>query len=354
MGDVIILNLSFFIALLIGFDSFDKIATDHYLLLLFNTNLLWLLIISYTRIYEYNRAFKFEKVFSDLAKSLLFQIMLTSLFIFMIKGYYYSRFHILIFGLLFSFLVSIWRFGFLQYLKYLRTIGYNFRRVIIIGTQPSGYQFMELMNANPEYGFKFLGFFDDRPERYVNRDFIKGAVEDAKKYAIEEKVQEIYCSLPLAETDKINDLMKFCDNNLIRFKILPDFRGFVNKKVNIDFYDFMPVISIRSEPLDNMFNRFMKRAFDFVFSLLVVVFIFSWLFPLIALLIKLSSRGPVFFVQERSGYENTSFDCLKFRTMYIDNKNEAQQATKGDPRITPIGNLLRKSNLDELPQLFQN
>jgi putative colanic acid biosynthesis UDP-glucose lipid carrier transferase len=122
--------------------------------------------------------------------------------------------------------------------------------------------------------------------------------------------------------------------------------------VHIDFYHHIPVISLRSEPLESVFNRFVKRSFDICFSLGAIVLIFPWLFPLLILLIKLSSKGPVFFKQQRSGENNQNFWCLKFRTMRVNNLSDELQATRNDSRITRIGKFLRKSNLDELPQFF--
>lgn len=352
-GDLFVLNLSYVIAHLIKFQTIDRLLVDEtYQLLWFNINLFWLLISSLGHIYEFNRAFKFEKIFNDLLKTLIFLIMMVSMFIVIVKGYHYSREHLIIFFVIFVILISVFRYTSLQYLKHIRYVGYNFRNVIIIGADASGYQFMDLINRNPHYGFKFMGFFDDRPNKYVNKDFILGDLDDAKEFAVKEKVHEIYCALPLSEAEKINDLWSFCDNNLIRFKVLPDFRGFWNKKVNIDFYDFLPVMSIRKEPLDNVLNRVIKRSFDTVFSFLAFLLIFSWLFPIIALLIKVTSKGPVFFKQDRSGFQNETFTCWKFRTMYVNEDANEKQATRDDPRITPIGNILRKTNLDELPQFL--
>jgi putative colanic acid biosynthesis UDP-glucose lipid carrier transferase len=119
----------------------------------------------------------------------------------------------------------------------------------------------------------------------------------------------------------------------------------------------MPIINLRNLPLDNLDNRVLKRAFDILFSTLIIVLVFSWLFPIIAILIKLSSKGPVFFRQERWGLNNKSITCYKFRSMMntskdLDESGKYQQAQKNDPRITKIGAFLRKTNLDEMPQFI--
>jgi Undecaprenyl-phosphate glucose phosphotransferase len=179
-----------------------------------------------------------------------------------------------------------------------------------------------------------------------------GNVDQVKDYCEQENVDEIYCTLSLAESKTIYDLLSFSDNHLIRFRMVPDFSGFFNKKVSIDFYDNIPVLSVRNEPLGEMVNRIVKRSFDIVFSLLVIICIFPILFPVLALLIKLSSKGPVFFKQLRTGKDNIEFNCYKFRSMTVNAQSDTMQAVKGDARITWIGKIMRKTNLDELPQFF--
>jgi Undecaprenyl-phosphate glucose phosphotransferase len=158
--------------------------------------------------------------------------------------------------------------------------------------------------------------------------------------------------MPLTYTQKIKSLVDFCDQNMIRFKIVPDFRGFLFKRVNIDFYDDVPVVTLRDEPLTDLTNRFFKRVFDVLFSALVIIFVLTWLYPIIAILIKLSSKGPVLFKQARSGVGNMEFMCYKFRSMTQSVEADTKQASKGDTRITKLGAFLRKSSLDEFPQFI--
>jgi exopolysaccharide biosynthesis polyprenyl glycosylphosphotransferase len=147
-------------------------------------------------------------------------------------------------------------------------------------------------------------------------------------------------------------MMKFCDDKMIRLRITPDFSSFMQRKINVDFFGGIPVITLREEPLQYEFNRFLKRVFDIIFSLLVIILVMSWLLPIIAMLIKLTSKGPVFFAQTRSGIDNKAFTCLKFRSMALNDYSDLKQATKNDPRVTKIGRFLRKSSLDEMPQFF--
>jgi putative colanic acid biosynthesis UDP-glucose lipid carrier transferase len=134
--------------------------------------------------------------------------------------------------------------------------------------------------------------------------------------------------------------------------VVPDLSIFVNKPVVINYVRDLPVLSMRSEPLDDVGNRFKKRTLDVAVSLLVTIFILSWLVPILGLLIMLESRGPVFFAQIRSGRNNKTFRCFKFRSMTVNKDSDLKQATKNDKRITKIGGFIRKTSLDEFPQFI--
>jgi putative colanic acid biosynthesis UDP-glucose lipid carrier transferase len=142
-----------------------------------------------------------------------------------------------------------------------------------------------------------------------------------------------------------------------RIRIIPDYQQFGPRKLQIDSLGSLQIITLRSLPLDIIDNKIWKRTFDIIFSILVITCLFSWLFPVIALIIKLTSKGPIFFKQARWGLNNKSILCYKFRSMVttstdVDENGNYQQATKNDPRVTPIGAFLRKTNLDELPQFI--
>ncbi|NNC95032.1 MAG: undecaprenyl-phosphate glucose phosphotransferase [Chitinophagales bacterium] len=351
-GDIFVLNIAYILAHIVKHNSFEYLGEQNYQLLWFNLNIFWLLGSSFIKVYDIDRTFKWEKVFYDILKLMAFQAMLTSFFIIMVKGFYYSREHFVFFYLIFIFLLFAWRFFVLQSVKRLRFRGYNLRPIVVVGLSAQGYQFMDLINNNPEFGYKFMGFFDDRPKQYVNKDFILGSIAECEKYCLENNVREVYCALPLDSAEEIQMLMKFCDKNVIRFKILPDFRSIMNRRLSIDFYESTPVMLVRNEPLENLANRALKRSFDFIFSSLVLALILSWIYPIVAALIKLTSKGPVFFKQNRTGYQNQAFSIYKFRTMEVNNDADSQTALINDPRITKVGMFLRKTHIDEIPQFI--
>jgi len=165
-------------------------------------------------------------------------------------------------------------------------------------------------------------------------------------------VDEIIISLPHHQGELINELFQYADNHMIRVRIIPEFSEYLSQKFSIDYVQSIPILKLRDEPLKSFSNRAIKRVFDVVFSSLVILLIFSWLFPIIALIIKLTSKGPVFFVQQRTGQDGKSFPCIKFRSMTVNAVSDQLQATKGDARITPFGAFMRKTSIDELPQIF--
>ena len=168
-------------------------------------------------------------------------------------------------------------------------------------------------------------------------------------FCLNQNIDEIYFALPPGNDDLLKQISKFADDNFIYLRITPDLGEAVTDKYNVFMLDSIPVLTTRKEPLGVALNAGLKRVFDIVFSLLVILLISPIIVPLVALAIRLDSAGPIIFKQLRQGKKNKLFECYKFRTMYVNNVPE-RQATKDDPRITRVGRFLRKSNLDEVPQ----
>jgi len=163
------------------------------------------------------------------------------------------------------------------------------------------------------------------------------------------KVSYIYSRLTEAH---VHDIMKICQRRFIEFEIIPREHNLFPRGTNVERYGDLPVLVLKDEPLNRLRNKFLKRSFDLVFSSLVLLLIFPFILPVVAILIKMESPGPVFFIQKRTGYFNKPFRCYKFRTMKVNADSDRKQATKNDNRITKIGAFLRKTNLDEFPQFF--
>jgi Undecaprenyl-phosphate glucose phosphotransferase len=353
MGDISIVNGAFLLAFIIinRFKPFGEVENE-YVMLHALFNLSWFLVISKLKITEIARNTKIENIIWNVLKAVTFHGLIIFSVIGLIKGDDISRAHLLFTYLTLTTGLILWRFIFYYSLRNYRRKGANYRNVVIVGAGRAGNDMYHYLTTDDSHGYKFLGFFDDNPEKCIHREKVLGNVNDLKAYAKKVMIDEIFIAIPLSATKTIREIINIADNSLIRVKIVPDFRGFLNKRVNVDFYDLVPVLTLRQEPLENIFNRIIKRAFDIIFSSLVILLIFPWLFPILAILIKLSSRGPVFFVQQRSGRNNEVFACYKFRSMAVNKDSDKLQATASDPRVTWIGKVLRKSNLDELPQFL--
>ncbi|RQO75479.1 undecaprenyl-phosphate glucose phosphotransferase [Pedobacter sp. KBW06] len=226
------------------------------------------------------------------------------------------------------------------------------KKVALIGVNPTGRRLAHYLDS--QYNIDFYGYLDDGSRIYADENgnlptrFISKMVTAALS-----GVKDIYVSLEPHRMSEVKTFLEVADKHCLRVKFIPDMATTLATPYTISYVgDEFPVISLRKEPLESVGNRFKKRAFDIIFSLGVIIFLMSWLYPLIAILIKLQSKGPVLFKQQRSGRNDEPFWCYKFRSMRVNNDSDKKQATKDDNRITPIGKFLRKSSLDELPQFF--
>lgn len=351
VGDILLLNFAFVGAYFYKFKVLDNnLLHGQYFTLALFFNLAWILSSVLGKIYDLNRMMHFDQILKIVFNGVLVHIMLVAAYILLRKANYYSREHFILFYVSFSFMIFLWRLVMNIALKSYRKSGHNFRNVVIVGLGNASLELANYFTKHPEWGYRFQGFFDNETD--LDRNMLKGSVDDLSQFVLENKIDEIYCSLEDLTKEEVRQIIEFADNNFIRLKILPDYGGFMYRKVNIDFYDNMPVMSFRKMPLDEIANRFIKRTFDIIVSILTIVFILSWLFPIIAFLIKINSPGPVFFRQKRSGKNNSDFWCYKFRSMYVNKDADKLQATRGDSRITPIGAFIRKTSIDELPQFY--
>ncbi len=350
IGDFFLLNASFCVVSF--YFKWPNLQADSFFLVQFlYINLFWVITTFFTNIHTIDRGLRFEQILVQLIRAFsLFTIIMIA-FLYFFGSILIPVFHFEIKLFLFGILFFLWRSIMANFINFIRRRGLNYRKVIIVGNGAPAVEMQRYFESHPEVGYKLKGVFCDA-STIMQPSEISGKVSDAKQFAIDKKIDEIYCSLSGLEPEQITDLMDFSDRSLIRFRVVPDFRGFANKKVKIDFYDSIPVLSVRNEPLQNIGNRIVKRAFDIIFSFLVIIFVFPFIFLIVAPLIKLSSKGPVFFKQLRSGRDNITFYCWKLRTMKVNENADVEQAREGDVRITSIGRFLRKTSLDELPQFY--
>jgi putative colanic acid biosysnthesis UDP-glucose lipid carrier transferase len=352
IGDLLIINIAFIIGYYFRFGTAYHKVYYQVLPLLLIYNFSWWIIISQSDFIVGMRGVQLYNILLRHSRNTLMHGAVIFLAIVVFHFYALSRL-MLVYAFVIQFvLILIWRFVYFWLLNEYRKAGYNFRNVVILGTNENSVTLYKEFISKNNYGYRFLAFFDT-PDQM--KPVGHAAVHDLAKleeFAILENVDEVYCTLFDEKADEIQKAIQLCEKNLIRFKMVPSYFRFIKRKVTIELIDNIPVLLLRDEPLQSTFARFTKRTFDIVFSSLVILLILSWLVPIIALMIKIESRGPVFFKQPRTGRGNKNFYIIKFRSMLMNQEADSLQAQKGDPRITKFGNFLRKTSLDELPQFF--
>lgn len=238
------------------------------------------------------------------------------------------------------------------FFKYYRSKGYNYKRVVIVGNNPGVFNIYNELNSK-DYGYKILETFNDSENiDKTNTIHAKKDLFEIESFCIENNVDEIYCTLNDNKKYRIINLINFCEKNHIKFYLVPEFYGYIHRKLTLHFLQSVPVITICPEPLQLLRNRIIKRIFDLIFSICVLVFIFPLIFIIFGLLIKITSKGPIFFKQERTGLQGNSFFCYKFRSMIVNDTADTQITTRSDSRITRVGRFMRRTSIDEFPQFY--
>tara|TARA_R110000751_G_scaffold305548_1_gene422135 strand:- start:1 stop:876 length:876 start_codon:yes stop_codon:yes gene_type:complete len=194
-----------------------------------------------------------------------------------------------------------------------------------------------------------MGYFDNVKS---NSPSCLGDIESSFNYIFENNVEEVYCMASKLSKAEIQYLMKIADNSLKRIKIIPDNKELFSRAMSLELYGVVPILNLRASPLDLDYSNLIKRIFDVLFSSIIIIFILSWLIPIVFILMKIDSKGSLFFKQQRHGVNRDIFWCYKFRSMTKSATSDTQIATKYDVRVTKLGRILRKTSIDELPQFF--
>lgn len=313
---------------------------------LITANFCWILSSYVTALY-----FSKERFLIRTIQSYLLYTALTLLLIFLFKSNF-SRLFVVLNFVGFGLSLAITRVIFIGAYSYIKNNMLT-NKFIVLGCNELSHKLVANLKIQNK-AFQMEGYFDDYPPiglKSIQHPFL-GSIKESISYAIKNEVAEIYSTIPPENNPEIYEIAQQAERNFIRFRFVPDFSIFINRRVHVSFVEDLPVLSLRQEPLEDLGSRFKKRVFDVVFSSLVILFVLSWLVPIIALLIKLDSKGPVFFKQLRSGKNNMPFLCFKFRSLKINDESDLIQVSRNDTRYTRIGKFLRKTNLDEFPQFF--
>ncbi len=264
-----------------------------------------------------------------------------------------SRVFIISFSLEYFVLLLLFWYLVSYLLRVYRKSGYNFKKVILVGSGRSVINLYNELTYEQAYGYKVLGIFLERNQDLdLPKDLtVLGYIDDIFDFLKTNEIDELYSVMENTDINLVNRMIKFCDMHLIRFYYMLPLADRLYSQATLCMVGNYPMMSLRRDPLNNPIPRIIKRMFDLCFSFVVLVLSPLWILP-ISLLVKISSPGPVFFKQQRTGENGHKFYCYKFRTMQVNADCDTMQATKNDARTTKIGSFLRKTNLDELPQLF--
>ncbi len=350
--DILGLNMSVLILLLFYQRTLDVFDFSPYLQFWLMMNLIWILISLTIGLYGSMLVLKFEQFVKRTMQMYLLWVMLMFMYLVIIREVSFSRSFIL--SLLVCFLLALGssRFLYFSLQKFIKKRGTYVNKIMIIGYNEMAKKIAKYFEEEG-INVEMIGYVEEpiNVNELSNYPILAG-IENTIEIAKRMDVQEIFSTIMPEQNRAIYHLMNDAENSCVRFKIIPDFSMFLKKPVVVDYLSDMPVLALRGDPLEDMSNRIKKRTLDVLVSTAVMLFILSWLIPLIATLIKLESKGPVFFKQLRSGKNDKPFYCLKFRSMYINETSDELSATKHDPRITRLGRFLRKSSLDEFPQFM--
>lgn len=240
-------------------------------------------------------------------------------------------------------------------LEYIRSRKSNIRNVVFVGNTSNLAELYDVMMSDPSYGYRVLGYFADKADDDTFRHIpYIGTVDQVEEWIEKrpEVITGLYCSLTSSNANAIRRIISFCEHHVIVFYSVPNVRNYLKRTMNLAFYGDVPVLYLREMPLARYENRLLKRTFDVVVSFFFLVFFFSWIFVIVAIIMKITMPGPIFFKQKRSGLDGKDFWCYKFRSMKVNKDADTVQATKDDPRKTKFGNIMRHTNIDELPQFW--
>lgn len=238
-------------------------------------------------------------------------------------------------------------------IKWYRMRGGNRREVILVGSKLNMQTLYKELTCQPWAGYRVLGYFDHQP----NPDFPEecpylGTPEEVIPSIKQRGVDVLFCSLPSSEEKLIRPMIDYCENNLVHFYSVPNLYNYLQNRVYFNLMGSVPYLELRKDPLSDVSNRLLKRTFDIVFSLCFLCTLFPFILLIVTVITKLTMPGPVFFRQKRNGLNDKEFYCYKFRSMRVNADADRVQATKDDPRKTKWGNIMRKTNIYELPQFI--
>lgn len=352
ISDLFIINLAYLGTYIFLLDDRALQIKGIYMEGLIVSNLVWLVAALYSKLYTEKTVRRIDFIYSATLKSFLLHFVLFACYLAFFKEKAISRefFLIACVALLLCLFISRFVGTFFEnrLLRYFKAS----KPVAVLGMNKMGLRLAAFFEQKKNQ-YEFSGFLDERDELSIDSEGrVLPMVCEQIKVAARSGIQEVYVPLSPENMINANALLKEGEKQCVRMKFVPDLTNTFVTPFKLSYMEEFPVISMRHDPLEEIENRFKKRIFDIVFSLLAIIFVLSWLYPILGLIIKIQSPGPILFKQKRDGRNNQIFYCYKFRSMKMNSESDTKQATKDDDRITRIGRFMRRTSLDELPQFF--
>lgn len=336
--DLIILNFSFL---------FSGLLADHEMIqsriLWFCLNISYCIVIFFRKDIHDQRILYADRLALHAIKSILLHSAIFLSVLVFLEEFVHTKLLVL-FYINFSFsIITWWQLSRIILKKY-RHKGFNFRNIIIIGNSTVAQRFIDEIKSNSGYGYRLLKVYEDTQSSCAT-------IKEIEKFIKDKQIDELYCAVPDNNENRISQLIKIADNNAVDFYYLPQLGPTVTGQFSLLSYGNIPVMSLRQNPLHNVINSAIKRIFDIFVSTIFLIISPLVIIP-VTIAIKLSSPGPVFFKQKRTGFRGKEFICYKFRTLKVEKLDKSIQVTLDDNRLTSVGKFLRHYSIDELPQFY--
>ena len=333
----------FIVTKLMHYLTFAEWTSYNTLIILF-----WLILSTYSKAFNIGRGVSYLITVKSALKSVFVLFSTVSIVSLFLNLYEFTMMSIGLSLLVFTLSIISVRLLIHFILDRYRAYGGNIKNVAIIGFDKKGLDFFYTISKNPHLGIRSNGIYSDSKKHKKGVPFLGKISNFYKNF---QEVSEVYISDEISKKLK-KELIEFADLNLIKVRILPELINYEFKNFFISKLINIPVIEVNQLPLDYWYNKIMKRFIDVLISSFVILFVLSWMIPLFGIIIKLQSRGPILFTQSRHGFAGSTFKCLKFRTMILNNNSDSIFADNNDKRLTGFGRILRISALDEMPQFI--
>ena len=315
----------------------------------------YLILYSLCQLYTSRRVQRFRVEFTNIIKANVLGLLVFLTVLYIIKQTHFSRTMLFIFFITNIILAMMVRGMIYLLLFSLRRGGYNIKHVLLVGFSETAKAYIDRVLVYREWGYEVHGILDDNagPEENYKGISVIGRIDSLKEYLDSNNFDEIAITLKIDEYSKLRDIVNICEKTGVHTQFIPDYNNIIPTRPYTEDLMGMPVINIRYVPLSNTFYSLIKRVMDVIISLTGIL-ITSPLMVCIAVIIKTTSKGPLIYKQERVGLHNKSFMMYKFRSMRVQEAGEEKKAwtTKNDPRVTAVGKFIRRTSIDELPQLF--